>query len=67
MKRYGLLLVLCLFSCASSNGSSIESSLSISSEIDYGTIILRLDEDVLEGEVFNSKDMRGHIELYRKD
>lgn len=38
MKRYGLLLVLCLFSCASSNGSSIESSLSISSEIDYGTV-----------------------------
>lgn len=37
------------------------------SEIDYGTIILRLDEDVLEGEVFNSKDMHGHIELYRKD
>lgn len=36
-------------------------------EIDHGTIILRLDEDVLEGEFFNSKNIAGHIELYRKD
>lgn len=36
-------------------------------EIDYGTMIFRLDEDVLEGEFFNSKKLSGHIELYRKD
>ena len=36
-------------------------------DIDYGTIIVRLDEDILEGEYFNSKNMSGHIELYRKD
>jgi len=35
-------------------------------EIDFGTIILRLDEDILEGEIFNSKGISGHIELYRK-
>ena len=35
-------------------------------DIDYGSIILRLDEDILEGEYFNSKNMSGHIELYRK-
>ena len=37
------------------------------SDIDYGTLILRLDEDILEGEFFNSKDISGHIELYRKE
>lgn len=37
------------------------------SDIDYGTIIVRLDEDILEGEYFNSKNISGHIELYRKD
>lgn len=36
-------------------------------DIDYGTIIVRLDEDILEGEYFNSKNISGHIELYRKD
>ena len=36
-------------------------------DIDYGTIIVRLDEDILEGEFFNSKNISGHIELYRKD
>ena len=36
-------------------------------DIDYGTIIVRLDEDILEGEYYNSKNMSGHIELYRKD
>lgn len=36
-------------------------------DIDYGTIIVRLDEDILEGEFFNSKNLKGHIELYRKD
>lgn len=36
-------------------------------EIDYGTIIVRLDDDILEGEFFNSKNQRGKIELYRKD
>lgn len=36
------------------------------SDIDYGTIIVRLDEDILEGEYFNSRNMSGHIELYRK-
>ena len=36
-------------------------------DIDYGTIMVRLDEDVLEGEYFNSKNMSGHIELYRKE
>ena len=35
-------------------------------DIDYGTIILRLDEDILEGEYFNSKGMSGYVELYRK-
>ena len=35
-------------------------------DIDYGSIILRVDEDILEGEYFNSKNMAGHIELYRK-
>ena len=35
-------------------------------EIDFGTIILRLDEDILEGEIFNSRGVSGHIELYRK-
>ena len=35
-------------------------------DIDYGSIILRLDEDILEGEYFNSKNISGHIELYRK-
>jgi hypothetical protein len=36
-------------------------------EIDFGTIILRVDEDVLEGELFNSHGLSGHIELYRKE
>ena len=36
-------------------------------DIDYGTLILRLDEDILEGEFFNSKHVSGHIELYRKE
>ena len=36
-------------------------------DIDYGTMILRMDEDVLEGEFFNSKNITGLIELYRKD
>lgn len=36
-------------------------------EIDFGTIILRVDEDILEGELFNSKGLSGHIELYRKE
>ena len=36
-------------------------------EIDYGTIIVRLDEDVLEGEFFNSRNITGKIELYRKE
>lgn len=36
-------------------------------EINFGTIILRLDEDVLEGELFNSKGLSSHIELYRKE
>jgi hypothetical protein len=36
-------------------------------DIDYGTIMLRLDEDILEGEYFNSKNISGHIELYRKE
>lgn len=36
-------------------------------EIDYGTIMVRLDEDVLEGEFFNSKNVSGKIELYRKE
>lgn len=35
-------------------------------EIDFGTIILRLDEDILEGDFFNSRGISGHIELYRK-
>ena len=35
-------------------------------DIDYGSLILRLDEDILEGEYFNSRNMSGHIELYRK-
>lgn len=36
-------------------------------DIDYGTIMLRLDEDILEGEYFNSRKIQGHIELYRKN
>lgn len=36
-------------------------------DIDYGTMILRMDEDILEGEFFNSKNIVGTIELYRKD
>ena len=36
-------------------------------QIDFGTIILSLDEDVLEGQIFTSKNMDGHIEFYRKD
>ncbi len=36
-------------------------------EIDYGTIIVRLDEDILEGEFFNSRNISGRIELYRKE
>ena len=36
-------------------------------DIDYGTIIVRLNEDVLEGEFFNSRNVHGKIELYRKD
>ena len=36
-------------------------------DIDYGTMMLRLDEDILEGEYFNSKKISGHIELYRKE
>ena len=36
-------------------------------EIDFGTMILRVDEDILEGELFNSKGLSGHIELYRKE
>ena len=35
-------------------------------EIDYGTMIFRLDEDILEGDFFNSRGISGHIELYRK-
>lgn len=35
-------------------------------EIDFGTIILRVDEDILEGEFFNSKSLSGYVELYRK-
>ena len=35
-------------------------------EIDFGTIILRVDEDILEGEIFNSRSLCAHIELYRK-
>ena len=35
-------------------------------DIDYGTLMLRVDEDILEGEYFNNKNMSGHIELYRK-
>ena len=30
-------------------------------EINFGTIILRLDEDILEGELFNSKGLSSHI------
>ena len=33
----------------------------------YGTIIVRLDEDILEGEYFDSNNISGHIEMYRKD
>ena len=36
-------------------------------DIDYGTMMLRLDEDILEGEFFNSKNIAGKIELYRKE
>ena len=36
-------------------------------QIDFGTIIVDLDEDVLEGVIFTSKNMNGHIEFYRKD
>jgi len=36
-------------------------------QIDFGTIIVHLDEDVLEGEIFTSKNMDGRIEFYRKD
>ena len=36
-------------------------------EIDFGTIILRVDEDILEGDLFNSKGLATHIELYRKE
>ena len=36
-------------------------------DIDYGTMILRMDEDILEGEFYNSKKITGRIELYRKD
>ena len=43
------------------------SRVSSKDEIDYGTMIFRLDEDILEGEFFNSKNISGHIELYRKD
>lgn len=35
-------------------------------DIDYGTIMVRLDEDILEGEFYNSKKLSGKIELYRK-
>ena len=35
-------------------------------DIDYGTLMLRIDEDILEGEYFNNKSMAGHVELYRK-
>lgn len=36
-------------------------------DIKYGTIMVRLDEDILEGEFFNSEKISGHIELYRKE
>ena len=36
-------------------------------DIDYGTIMVRLDEDILEGEFFDSKNISGHIEFYRMD
>ena len=36
-------------------------------EIAFGTIILRVDEDILEGEMFNSRGISGHLELYRKE
>ena len=36
-------------------------------DIYYGTIMVRLDEDILEGEYFDSNNISGHIELYRKD
>ena len=36
-------------------------------EINFGTIILRVDEDILEGDIFNSRGMSGHLELYRKE
>jgi len=36
-------------------------------DIYYGTIMVRLDEDILEGEYFDSNNISGHIEMYRKD
>ena len=36
-------------------------------QIDFGTIIVDLDEDVLEGVIFTSKNMNSHVEFYRKD
>ena len=36
-------------------------------QIDFGTIIVNLDEDILEGVVFTSKNMDGYVEFYRKD
>ena len=36
-------------------------------EIYYGTIMVRMDEDILEGEYFDSNNISGHIELYRKE
>ena len=45
------------------NSKKIESK----DDIDYGTMLLRLDEDLLEGEFFNSKSLSGKIELYRKE
>ena len=45
------------------NSKKIESK----DDIDYGTMMLRLDEDLLEGEFFNSKNISGRIELYRKE
>ena len=35
-------------------------------EIDFGTIIVRLNEDVLEGEIFTSKNISAPVELYRR-